>query len=114
MDSPVGSDASNRRAKAEIGLDRPHRTSRDRGDIGVAGESPKSPVAVVRSVGRLRVPPDRLVLTQPGELVQGEMVGQEIGIGQIEVGVDRRRSHNGIPPLVGPLALERPPVTWGP
>ena len=64
----------------------------------MAGEGPKAPVAVVHAGGRLRVPPDRLVPAQPGELVEREVIGQQIGIGQIEVSVDRCRGHDGIPP----------------
>ncbi len=103
VDSPVGSDASKPAGEGRVGLHRPTRAPRDRRDIGVAGERPKATVAVVRSGGRLRVPPDRLVPAQPGELVEGEMIGQQVGIGQIEVGVDRRRGHDGIPPRVKPL-----------
>jgi hypothetical protein len=43
---------------------------------------------------------------QPGEFVEGEMIGQQVGIGQIEVGVDWSRGHDGIPPRVKPPDTE--------
>ncbi len=75
--------------KGRFGLDGPPRTPGHRGDVGVAGEDPKSAVAVPRH-GPLRIPPNGLIRAQPGEFVQGQMIGQQVGIAQIEASVDRR------------------------
>ena len=99
MDSPVGSDSSSRRTKAEfVSTDQPGLlvtavTSAWR----VSAQNPPSPYP---AVGRLRIPPDGLIPAQPGELVQGQMVGHQVGIAQIEPGVDRRRGHDGRPPCL--------------
>ena len=59
----------------------------------MAGQRPEAAVSVLGSGDRLRVPADRLIPAQPGELFEREMIGQQIGVGQVEVGVDRRRGH---------------------
>ena len=87
-----------------VGLHGPPETPGHRRDVGVAGERPKSGVAVSRH-GRLRIPPDGLVPAQPGEFVQGQMIGQQVGIAQIEASVDRRRGHDGGPPCLTPLGV---------
>ena len=42
VDSPVGSDSSSRRTKAELRLHRPPGAPRHRRDIGVAGDAPRT------------------------------------------------------------------------
>ena len=102
VDSPVGSDASSRRTKAEL-------VSTDHPGLLVTAVTStwrvtdQNPPSSIRPVGRLRVPPDRLMAAQPGELVQGEMIGEQVGITQIETGIDRRRGHDGRPPGLKPL-----------
>jgi len=76
-----------------VRLDRPPLAPGDRRHVLVAGDGPESAVAVVGVVGRLRIPPHRVVPAEPGELVERQPVGQQVGVTQIQVGVDGRRGH---------------------
>ena len=85
-----------------IALHRPPRTPVDRRHISVTGDCPE-PAVAVGAGGALGIPSDRLVLAQPGEFVTGQMIGQQVGIAQIESIVDRRQGHDGRPPWLTPL-----------
>ncbi len=69
---------------------------RDLADVAVLGHHPVAAVAEPALIGRLLIPPDRRRAAQLGQLLHGQPMGVDLGIGEVETWREVRRGHGSL------------------